>query len=84
MKYFLKDKNDYSITVYHNHTRRLFREYVHNVLSYVNYLKANSIEWDYIVVYCRRDRQPICYYKNGDYIHQKPDEIYYGRKKPTW
>lgn len=79
-----KNKNDYSITVYHNNQKVLFTEYVHSVYTYVNWLKKCSVQWSYILVYVRRTRQILCYYKNGDYIHNKPTFASRGNIKNGW
>lgn len=80
----LKDKNDYSVTVFLNGEKRLFTEYVHSIYSYSEWLKRQSIQWDYILVYVRRTRAILCYYKNGDYLHSKPDFGTRGRVKAGW
>lgn len=84
MSYFLKGKNDYSCTVYLGGQKRLFTEFVQDIYKYAQWLKRNAIDWDYILVFCRRDRQIICYYKNGDYLDPFPDELKHGRRKPNW
>lgn len=84
MSYFLKDKNDYSVYVYKDGQKRLFSEFVHDIYKYSLWLKRNGIMWDYLLVFCRRDRQIMCYYKNGDYLHAKPDSGNMGRRKSNW
>lgn len=80
----LKDKNDYSVTVYLQGRKRLFTEYVHTIYSYTQWLHKKGVEWDYILVYVRRTRKVLCYYKNGDYLHSKPDFSIRGRIKQGW
>lgn len=77
-------KNDYSVTVYYNNEKRLFTFYVHSIYSYVQWLHRQGIDWHYILVYVRRSRQVLCYYKNGDYIHSKPNFEMRGRIKSGW
>ena len=84
MSYFLKGKNDYSVYVYKDGYKRLFTEYVHSIYKYVQWLKVKGIDWDYVLVFCRRDRQIICYYKNGYFIDNYPDELKHGRRKSNW
>ena len=79
-----KNKNDYSVTVYHNQEKRLFAEYVNSVYKYTEWLKTKSIQWDYILVYVRRSRAVLCYYKNGDFIDSKPNFSTRGRIKQGW
>jgi hypothetical protein len=80
----LKGKNDYSVTVYVNGEKRLFTEYVHSIVSYYYWLKKNSIQWDYILIYVRRTRAILCFYKNGDHLHAFPDFEIKGRIKQGW
>ncbi|OCB78816.1 hypothetical protein [Flavobacterium crassostreae] len=80
----LKGKNDYSVTVFFDGKKRLFTEYVHNIYSYTQWLKKQSIEWNYILVYIRRTRGVLCYYKNGDFLHKFPDYEIKGRVKQGW
>lgn len=75
------NKNDYSITVYNGKDKRLFTEYVHNVFKYSQWLETKSIQWTYLLVYVRRSRAILCYYKNGDFIHAKPTPERCGRIK---
>lgn len=77
-------KNDYSITVFHNRQKRLFEEYVHSIYAYSAWLQKNNIDWDYILVYVRRSREVLCYYKNGDFLHQYPNFEVRGRIKNDW
>jgi len=79
-----KNKNDYSVTVYLNKEKRLFSEYVNSVFSYTQWLQKQSIAWDYILVYVRRSRAILCYYKNGDFIDSKPNFTVRGRTKQGW
>ncbi|MBZ4040984.1 hypothetical protein [Flavobacterium hibisci] len=79
-----KNKNDYSVTVYYNNQKRLFTEYVNSVYQYTDWLKKQSITWDYILVYVRRTREVLCYYKNGDFIDSKPNFTTRGRIKQGW
>lgn len=79
-----KNKNDYSVTVYHNQEKRLFSEYVHSLYAYTQWLNKQSITWDYIFVYVRRTRAVLCYYKNGDFIDSKPNFTKRGRIKTGW
>lgn len=85
-KYYegLKGDNDYSITLYVGKQKRLFTEYVHSIYSYSLWLKKQSISWDYMLVYVRRSRKVLCYYKNGDYLHSFPDFQIRGRIKQGW
>jgi hypothetical protein len=80
----LKNKNDYSVQVYFNRNKRLFTEYVHSLYQYVQWLQKKGIQWDYILVYVRRSRNILCYYKNGDFIHSKPNYNIRGRTKQGW
>jgi hypothetical protein len=80
----LKDKNDYSITVYQGTHKRLFQEYVQNIYTYSLWLKKQGIQWDYLLVYVRRTRQILCYYKNGDHLHGYPNFEVRGRIKENW
>lgn len=80
----LKDKNDYSVTVFLGREKRLFTEYVHSIYSYSHWLKKQSITWDYLLVYVRRTRKILCYYKNGDFLHSNPDFQIRGRIKTGW
>ena len=79
-----KNKNDYSVTVYFNNNKVLFTEYVQSIYTYVNWLKKSNINWSYILVYVRRTRQVLCYYKNGDFIHNKPTFTSRGHIKNGW
>lgn len=79
-----KNKNDYSVTVYHNNEKRLFTEYVHSIYQYTHWLKRQSVQWDYILVYVRRTRAVLCYYKFGDFIDAKPNFSTRGRTKTGW
>ena len=79
-----KNKNDYSVTVFLNNEKRLFSEYVNSVFSYTQWLQKQSIAWDYILVYVRRSRAILCYYKNGDFIDSKPNFTVRGRTKQGW
>lgn len=79
-----KNKNDYSVQVYFNRNKRLFTEYVHSLYSYVQWLHKNGVEWDFILVYVRRTRNVLCYYKNGDFIDSKPNYNRRGRIKQGW
>lgn len=79
-----KNKNDYSVTVYFNNEKVLFTEYVQSIYTYVNWLKKSNINWSYILVYVRRTRQVLCYYKNGDFIHNKPTFRSRGNIKNGW
>ncbi|POS01579.1 hypothetical protein Q361_10939 [Flavobacterium croceum DSM 17960] len=79
-----KNKNDYSVTVFKDREKRLFTEYVHSIYAYVTWLKNQKIDWDYILVYVRRSRLPLCYYQNGDFIDSKPNYQTRGRVKPNW
>lgn len=78
------NKNDYSVQVYLNNEKRLFTEYVHSIYAYTHWLKKQSISWDYLLVYVRRTRAVLCYYKNGDYIDSKPNFNTRGRTKQGW
>lgn len=77
-------KNDYSVTVYLNHEKRLFSEYVHSIISYHYWLKKQSINYDYLLVYVRRTREVLCYYQNGDNLDAFPDFEKRGRTKNGW
>ena len=79
-----KNKNDYSVTVYYNQEKRLFTEYVNSIYQYTEWLKKQSIQWEYILVYVRRSRAILCYYKNGDFIDSKPNFSTRGRIKSGW
>lgn len=79
-----KNKNDYSVTVYYNQEKRLFTEYVNSIYQYTEWLKKQSIQWEYILVYVRRSRAVLCYYKNGDFIDSKPNFSTRGRIKSGW
>jgi hypothetical protein len=79
-----KKKNDYSVTVYQNQEKRLFTEYVHNIYAYGQWLQKQSIAWDYLLVYVRRTRQILCYYKNGDFLDSYPTFQSRGRVKNNW
>lgn len=79
-----KNKNDYSITVYWNNQKRLFQEFVHSPYAFTQWLEKQSIQWDYILVYVRRTRAVLCYYKNGDFIDSKPNFTTRGRIKQGW
>ncbi|WP_281638414.1 hypothetical protein [Flavobacterium marginilacus] len=79
-----KKKNDYSVTVYLNKEKRLFTEFVHSVYNYTKWLEQKSIEWDYILIYVRRSRQVLCYYKKGDLIDMFPNFTTRGRVKTGW
>lgn len=78
------NKNDYSIQVYTNREKRVFTEYVHSIYAYTQWLNKKGILWDYILVYVRRSRNILCYYKNGDFIHSKPNYSMRGRIKQNW
>lgn len=78
------NKNDYSVQVYLNNEKRLFTEYVHSIYAYTQWLNKQGIIWDYILVYVRRTRAVLCYYKNGDFIDSKPNFITRGRIKQGW
>lgn len=78
------NKNDYSVQVYNNREKRLFTEYVHSLYAYTQWLQKKGIEWDYILIYVRRSRNILCYYKNGDFIHSKPNYGLRGRIKDGW
>lgn len=79
-----KNKNDYSVTVYLNSEKRLFQEFVHSPYALTQWLAKKAIQWDYILVYVRRSRAVLCYYKNGDFIDSKPNFITRGRIKQGW
>lgn len=79
-----KNKNDYSVQVYFNRNKRLFTEYVHSIYSYSQWLQNQGIEWDYILIYVRRSRNVLCYYKKGEYIHSKPNYNNRGNIKNGW
>jgi len=79
-----KNKNDYSVTVFLNKEKRLFSEYVNSVFSYTQWLDKQAITWDYILVYVRRSRAVLCYYRNGDFIDSKPNFTTRGRTKQGW
>lgn len=79
-----KNKNDYSVTVYYKREKVLFTEFVHSIYSYASWLRNKNIKFDYILVYVRRTRQPLCYYSENDYIHSKPNYQSRGRIKPGW
>ena len=79
-----KNKNDYSVTVYHNKEKRLFTEYVHSVYAYTQWLDNKAVPWDYILVYVRRSRAVLCYYKKGDFVDSKPNFSTRGRIKQGW
>ncbi|KRD10504.1 hypothetical protein ASE21_12460 [Flavobacterium sp. Root901] len=78
------NKNDYSVQVYLNNEKRLFTEYVHSIYAYTQWLNKQGISWDYILVYVRRTRAVLCYYKNGDFIDSKPNFTTRGRTKQGW
>lgn len=80
----LKGKNDYSVTVFQGSTKRLFTEYVHSIIYYHYWLKKQSISYDYLLVYVRRTREVLCYYKNGDSLDAFPDFHQRGRIKTGW
>lgn len=79
-----KNKNDYSVTVYNDGEKRLFTEYVHSIYAYTQWLHKQSITWDYILVFVRRSRNILCYYRNGDFIDSKPNYLKRGRIKQNW
>ncbi|SHL70276.1 hypothetical protein SAMN05444366_1266 [Flavobacterium saccharophilum] len=79
-----KNKNDYSVTVYLNSEKRLFQEFVHSPYIFTQWLAKQAIQWDYILVYVRRSRAVLCYYKNGDFIDSKPNFTIRGRIKQGW
>ena len=79
-----KNKNDYSVTVFLNNEKRLFSEYVNSVFSYTQWLDKQSINWDYILIYVRRSRAVLCYYRKGDFIDSKPNFVTRGRTKQGW
>lgn len=78
----LSDK--YHVYVYHNRQKRLFQANVDNILRYARYLDKQKIIWDYILIFNKRTRQPLCFYKYGDFIHPKPTPINRGRIKQGW
>jgi hypothetical protein len=80
----LKNKNDYSVQVYHNRNKRLFTEFVHSIYAYTQWLQKQGIDWDYILIYVRRSRNVLCYFKKGDYIISKPNYSSRGRIKNGW
>jgi hypothetical protein len=79
-----KKKNDYSVFVFLNGEKRLFTEYVHNIYTYSQWLQKQNIIWDYLLVYIRRNRQILCYYKNGDFLDMHPSFENRGRVKQGW
>jgi hypothetical protein len=79
-----KNKNDYSVQVYLNSEKRLFTEYVHSIYAYTQWLNKQGVFWDYLLVYVRRSRAVLCYYKNGDFIDSKPNFSRRGRIKQGW
>lgn len=79
-----KNKNDYSVQVYLNNEKRLFTEYVHSIYAYTQWLNKQGVFWDYLLVYVRRSRAVLCYYKNGDFIDSKPNFSRRGRIKQGW
>lgn len=79
-----KNKNDYSVTFFNQRKKVLFLEYVHNVLKASQWANSKGIQWDYILIHVRRSRSVLCFYKNGDYIHAKPNFINRGRIKNGW
>jgi hypothetical protein len=79
-----KKKNDYSVTVFQDGEKRLFTEYVHTIYSYSSWLQKQSIEWDYLLVYVRRSRKVLCFYKKGDFLDPFPNYNTRGRIKQGW
>jgi hypothetical protein len=79
-----QNKNDYSVYVFYEGKKKLFTEYVHNIYSYSQWLYKHKIDWHYLLVYVRRSRQVLCYYKNGDFINAKPTFESRGRVKNDW
>ncbi|PWA08976.1 hypothetical protein [Flavobacterium laiguense] len=84
MSEIFKKKNDYSVTVFLNGEKRLFTEYVHTIYNYSQWLQKQSIAWDYLLVYVRRNRQILCFYENGDFLHAYPTFENRGRVKQGW
>jgi hypothetical protein len=79
-----KNKNDYSVTVYFNSEKRLFTEFVHSIYAYSQWLNKQNISWSYLLVYVRRTRTILCYYRNGDFIDSKPNFLKRGSTKLNW
>lgn len=79
-----KKKNDYSVTVFLNKEKRLFTEYVHSIYAYSQWLDKQTIDWDYLLVYVRRTRAILCYYKKGDFLDSYPTYQSRGRVKAGW
>jgi hypothetical protein len=79
-----KRKNDYSVTVFFNGEKRLFTEYVHNMFNYKKWLIMKGISFDYLLVYVRRSRVPLCYYSFEDFIEPFPDFSRRGQFKKGW
>lgn len=80
----MQGKNDYSITVYLGGEKRLFTLYVHSITYYSYWLKTKGINWDYLLVYVRRTRKILCYYKYGDSLDRFPNFKERGRTKSGW
>lgn len=52
-------KNDFSMTFYHNEERKLFMEYVHDTNKAISWVNSKGIQWTHAMIYDRRTRAKI-------------------------
>ena len=67
-----KNRNDYSVTAYLGSKKVNSMKYVHNLISYVNWLDKNNLEWSVLNVYERRSGSFIRRFYKDDLLIAKP------------
>lgn len=81
-----KNKNDYSVKVYihkpgyQKAVCTMELEYVHRIYYLANWLK----DWDYLVIFCRRNKQFMKIQTRNEYIEDKPLNFNDNRYNLQW
>ena len=67
-----KNRNDYSVTAYCGSRKINSMKYVHNIISYTDWLAKNNLAWSVLNVYERRSGSFIRRFYKNDLLIAKP------------